>query len=94
MRKYLWSEFGGNPDVKVETILGDVSVGVPHLFPAESWESVRHLLLARVRKMMGVENARPWIDLHRFAEAEIGQRRFGERYTEEHVDTDAHGFFV
>jgi hypothetical protein len=38
-----------NPDIEVQTVLRDVSIGVPHFFAFKPWEVFISFLIAAVR---------------------------------------------
>lgn len=75
----------GRPDVQVETVLAQVSVGVPHVDAVEFGDDRVDELKTTVGQLGGVEHALPVVDGHGPLEASLAHRLLSERYAQPRV---------
>lgn len=73
------------PNVEVQTVLGQLGVGVPHLLALETGKVLVSFLVARARQRGGVEHAGPRVHGYRAPEPERAHGWLGERYARVHV---------
>ena len=75
-----------HPDVQVQTIFGDVGVGVPHFLPWKAREVLVPLLVAAVGQHSGIQDSVPGFYGQRLSESERPYRRLGKGNSIEYVN--------